>query len=58
MLACGAQRIVRHAARGEGMTANHGALEHKQGFFAVFNGEGHFDADRILAEWAKPVRSR
>jgi 2-methylcitrate dehydratase PrpD len=54
---------VGHAARNglfaallaeEGMTANHGALEHKQGFFAVFNGEGNFDADRILAEWAKP----
>jgi 2-methylcitrate dehydratase PrpD len=54
---------VGHAARNglfaallaeEGMTANHGALEHRQGFFAVFNGEGHFDADRILAEWAKP----
>jgi 2-methylcitrate dehydratase PrpD len=54
---------VGHAARNglfaallaeEGMTANHGALEHKQGFFHVFNGEGHFDADRILAEWAKP----
>ena len=38
----------------EGMTANHDALEHKQGFFAVFNGAGTFDADRILAEWAKP----
>jgi 2-methylcitrate dehydratase PrpD len=54
---------VGHAARNglfaallaeEGMTANHGALEHKQGFFAVFNGEGNFDADRILGEWAKP----
>jgi 2-methylcitrate dehydratase PrpD len=54
---------VGHAARNglfaallaeEGMTANHGALEHGQGFFAVFNGEGNFDADRILAEWAKP----
>src|SRR5215475_1610174 len=54
---------VGHAARNglfaallaeEGMTANHGALEHEQGFFAVFNGPGHFDADRILAEWAKP----
>jgi 2-methylcitrate dehydratase PrpD len=54
---------VGHAARNglfaallaeEGMTANHGALEHKQGFFHVFNGEGHFDADRILSEWAKP----
>ena len=55
---------VGHAARNglfaallaeEGMTANHGALEHKQGFFAVFNGAGNFDADRILAEWAKPL---
>ena len=54
---------VGHAARNgllaallaeEGMTANHGALEHEQGFLAVFNGAGHFDADRILAEWAKP----
>ena len=54
---------VGHAARNgllaallakEGMTANHAALEHKQGFFAVFNGEGTFHPDRILAEWAKP----
>jgi 2-methylcitrate dehydratase PrpD len=54
---------IGHAARNgllaallaeEGMTANHGALEHEQGFFAVFNGAGNFAADRILAEWAKP----
>jgi 2-methylcitrate dehydratase PrpD len=54
---------IGHAARNgllaallaeEGMTANHGALEHEQGFFAVFNGAGNFVADRILAEWAKP----
>jgi 2-methylcitrate dehydratase PrpD len=54
---------VGHAARNgllaallaeEGMTANHGALEHEQGFFAVFNGAGNFQAERILAEWAKP----
>lgn len=54
---------VGHAARNgllaallarEGMTANHGALEHKQGFFVVFNGAGTFHPDRILAEWAKP----
>jgi 2-methylcitrate dehydratase PrpD len=38
----------------EGMTANHGALEHKQGFFAVFNGAGTFQPERIEAEWAKP----
>ena len=54
---------VGHAARNgllaallarEGMTANHGALEHKQGFFAVFNGAGTFHPDRVLAEWANP----
>jgi 2-methylcitrate dehydratase PrpD len=54
---------VGHAARNgllaallakDGMTANHSALEHKQGFFAVFNGEGTYHPDRILAEWAKP----
>jgi 2-methylcitrate dehydratase PrpD len=38
----------------EGMTANHGALEHRQGFFAVFNGEGTFHPERILGEWANP----
>ena len=38
----------------EGMTANHGALEHKQGFFAVYNGAGTFYPERILAEWANP----
>jgi 2-methylcitrate dehydratase PrpD len=38
----------------EGMTANHGALEHPQGFFAVYNGAGTFHPERILAEWGKP----
>jgi 2-methylcitrate dehydratase PrpD len=38
----------------EGMTANHGALEHPQGFFAVYNGAGTFHPERILAEWAQP----
>ena len=38
----------------EGMTANPDALEHQQGFFAVYNGAGTFDASRILAEWADP----
>jgi len=38
----------------EGMTANQGALEHPQGFFAVFNGAGTFHPERIEAEWAKP----
>jgi 2-methylcitrate dehydratase PrpD len=38
----------------EGMTANPDALEHSQGFFAVYNGAGNFDASRVLAQWADP----
>src|SRR5262249_40562833 len=38
----------------EGVTANHGALEHPQGFFAVYNGAGTFHPERILAEWGAP----
>ena len=41
-------------ARG-GFTANDGAFEHKQGFFNVFNGEGNYDAGKILPAWAKPL---
>ncbi|MPZ40699.1 MAG: MmgE/PrpD family protein [Rhizobiales bacterium] len=38
----------------EGMTANTGALEHRQGFFAVYNGPGSFKPDRVLEHWADP----
>jgi 2-methylcitrate dehydratase PrpD len=38
----------------EGMTANVGALEHPQGFFAVFNGAGNFNPDRLLEHWGDP----
>jgi 2-methylcitrate dehydratase PrpD len=38
----------------EGFTANAGALEHRQGFLCVFNGEGNFDAEAILRDWGKP----
>jgi len=53
---------VGHAARNglcaallarEGMTAKLDALEHPQGFFAVYNG-AHIHPDRILTEWANP----
>jgi 2-methylcitrate dehydratase PrpD len=39
----------------EGYTAGDLPFEHKQGFFNVFNGEGTYDAGRILAAWAKPL---
>ena len=38
-----------------GFTANADSVfEHKQGFFNVFNGEGTYDAARVLAHWADP----
>ena len=39
----------------DGFTASADALEHKQGFFEVFNGEGMYDAARILDGWAAPL---
>ena len=38
-----------------GFTAGAEAFEHKQGFFNVFNGEGTYDASRILERWANPL---
>lgn len=34
-----------------GFTANGAALEHRQGFFRVFAGEGEYDAGRALEGW-------
>ncbi|ETW92714.1 MAG: hypothetical protein ETSY1_42460 [Candidatus Entotheonella factor] len=36
-------------------TANPEAFEHKQGFFEVFNGAGHYDAAKIFDTWANPL---
>jgi 2-methylcitrate dehydratase PrpD len=38
-----------------GYDANAAALEHKQGFFNVFNGNGHYDAELIFEHWANPL---
>ncbi|HET7158331.1 MAG TPA: MmgE/PrpD family protein, partial [Burkholderiales bacterium] len=39
----------------EGYTANTGgAFEHNHGFLNVFNGEGNYDAEKILSAWAAP----
>ncbi|HWB50679.1 MAG TPA: MmgE/PrpD family protein [Stellaceae bacterium] len=37
-----------------GFTANNAALEHRQGFLMVYNGEGNFDVDAILKDWGNP----
>ena len=39
----------------DGFTAGDRAFEHKQGLFNVFNGEGNYDAGKILPAWAKPL---
>jgi 2-methylcitrate dehydratase PrpD len=39
----------------DGFTANAAtAFEHKQGYFNVFNGEGNYDAGKVLPEWGQP----
>jgi 2-methylcitrate dehydratase PrpD len=38
----------------DGFTANDGAFEHKQGYLNVFNGEGNYDAGKVLPAWGKP----
>jgi len=37
----------------KGFTANSGAFEHKQGFFNVFAGPGHYDAAPALEGWGE-----
>ncbi|OGA56484.1 MAG: hypothetical protein A3F74_14480 [Betaproteobacteria bacterium RIFCSPLOWO2_12_FULL_62_58] len=39
----------------ESFTANPLALEHKQGYFNLFNGEGNYDIAKILPRWADPL---
>jgi 2-methylcitrate dehydratase PrpD len=39
----------------EGFTANSQAFEHKQGYFNVYNGPGHYDAGKILLAWGRPL---
>jgi 2-methylcitrate dehydratase PrpD len=37
-----------------GFEANAAALEHKQGWLRVFNGEGYYAAERALQDWGSP----
>ncbi len=38
----------------EGFTSSTDAIEHRQGFLRVFNGEGNFNAEPIAAAWGDP----
>ncbi|ALL67439.1 MmgE/PrpD family protein [Paraburkholderia caribensis MBA4] len=46
--------IAAQLAR-EGFTAGDEAFEHRQGFFNVYNGAGHYDADAAMRSWAEPL---
>src|SRR5215472_9265587 len=37
-----------------GFTASNAALEHRQGFLMVYNGEGTFNTEAILKDWGSP----
>ena len=39
----------------DGFTASANAFEHHHGYFNAFNGEGNYDASRILPAWANPL---
>ena len=39
----------------QGFSANHAAMEAKQGFLNVYNGPGTFDVGRILSSWGAPL---
>src|SRR3970040_1814113 len=39
----------------DGFSAGDRVFEHKQGFFNVFNGEGNYDAAKVLPAWAQPL---
>jgi 2-methylcitrate dehydratase PrpD len=51
---CSRNGLLAALLAADGFTANGGAIEHRQGFLQVFNGEGNFDADAILCDWGQP----
>ena len=51
---CSRNGLLAALLAADGFTANPAALEHKQGFLTVFNGEGNFDAEAILRDWGSP----
>jgi 2-methylcitrate dehydratase PrpD len=46
--------IAAQLAR-EGFTAGDEVFEHRQGFFNVYNGAGHYDAEAATRAWAAPL---
>ena len=51
---CARSALLAALLAEQGMTANHSALEHGQGFFEVYNGAGNYAISRLFDEWAAP----
>ena len=51
---CSRSGLMAALLAAEGYTGNFDALEHHQGFLEVFNGAGHYSAERILEKWGTP----
>ena len=52
---CGRNGLFAALLARNGYTASPVAFEHKEGYFEVFNGEGNYDAEKILPAWANPL---
>lgn len=52
---CGRNGLLSTLLAEGGFDANPAAFEHAQGFLNVYNGEGFYDAERLLANWGNPL---
>jgi 2-methylcitrate dehydratase PrpD len=52
---CARNGVLAALLAREDFTASPDVFEHRQGFFRVFNGDGNFDADAVLRDWAAPL---
>ena len=51
---CARNGILAVLLARKGFTANPEAFEHKQGYFNLYNGAGHFDASKVNESWGQP----
>ena len=52
---CGRSGLLAALLAEQGFDGAADLLEHQQGFFQVFNGEGAFDAQAVLRDWGNPL---
>ncbi|KRE18248.1 2-methylcitrate dehydratase [Bosea sp. Root381] len=52
---CGRSGLLAALLAERGFDAALDAMEHKQGFLDVFNGQGTYDVDKLFENWADPL---